>query len=97
MEPVDTEFLESEWGKDQSKNLQAFFKLLLELAAARSWSQIHYVMCVPNVLVRVHDEVTENRERGMAWMRKIWQAVCRAELMVYGDGEECPSPEVSFA
>lgn len=85
------ENLDSAWVEEQGKLLRSFFTLLVELASARCWSQVHHAMCLPNILSRVHDEQVEMRDRGLNSARQVWRAVLRAEEIVYNEPDSLPA------
>eukprot|EP00435_Cladocopium_sp_Y103_P023136 s1804_g5.t1 len=66
--------------KDSSRCI-SFVNLLVELAHARVWSQLHHSLCFPNVLVRVL-ETSPKKDETQAFLRRAAFAV-KAALLAF--------------
>lgn len=66
--------------------LNKYAVLAIEICSARCWSQSQYTIVLPNVFSLVHHETPQERQRGIRLVKKIWDAVLKAEEFVYGDG-----------
>lgn len=66
--------------------LNRYATLCIEIAAARCWSQCQYSMCVPNVFAGVHHSDHNERERSIKIVKKIWDAVLKAERLLEDSG-----------
>ena len=65
--------------KDEVAILMKYANLAIEICAARSWSQSQFTICVPYAFAMVHHSETAERERGMVFVKKVWDAVLHAE------------------
>ena len=59
--------------------LEKYAKLCIEIASARCWSQSQYTMCLPNVFAIVHHVDPDQRTIGLQFIKKLWDAVLKAE------------------
>ncbi|OLP98168.1 hypothetical protein AK812_SmicGene19418 [Symbiodinium microadriaticum] len=69
---------------EENERLEQFWKLLYEICSARCWSQVQYVMLVPNLLAIVWHENRDIRSEGLTRAQHIFDAVFAAETLVYG-------------
>ncbi len=65
--------------------LEQYAKLCIEISSARCWSQCQYTICLPNAFALVHHPESEERVRGMAYCKKIWESVLHAERILKDD------------
>lgn len=64
---------------DELEILEKYAKLCIEIASARCWSQCQYTMCLPNVFSIVHHVDPDQRTTGLQFIKKLWEAVLKAE------------------
>ena len=80
---------EAEWFLDERRKIKEFFDLLIEVAAARSWSQVQFSVCQPEALAVVLHADQHLSEIALREQRQVWRAVLRAEhLLANGALEE---------
>ena len=75
-------FENQDWFLQESDQLKNFWILLVELAAARSWSQSLYVSCWPHNLVSVLHRDQNLGQQLMDRNQKTWAAILKAEALV---------------
>ena len=68
--------------KDELAILTKYVNLALEICAARSWSQCQFTICVPYAFALVHHRETAEREKGIKYVKKLWDAVLHAERVM---------------
>ena len=59
--------------------LQRFYDLVIEISAARCWSQTLYTTCLPNFFAAIHHVDMAERKACMQQVRDVWTAVLAAE------------------
>lgn len=59
--------------------LNKYANLCIEIASARCWSQCQYTVCLPNAFAITHHEDHQERQRGILYVKKIWDKVLKAE------------------
>ena len=82
--PDDPEVSEA-WFMDEVAKLQKFWRLLLELASARSWSQVQFTTCQPNAMAVVLLKNTAAAQAGLDAIKLTWDAVISAERAAASD------------
>ena len=78
IEPEDDESTE-QWFLDECLLVQRFWKLLTEVASARSWSQVQFQVCQPNALAIALHTDRALAQRSLREQRNVWNAVIQAE------------------
>ena len=84
----DPETSELRWYSEEARKLQEFWTLLVELAAARAWSQCQYAHCLPNAFAVALHPNTLVADRSLREQRRTWLAVLQAERLVANGGLE---------
>lgn len=78
------------WIQEETERLQTYVRLLVELASARSWSQIMFVNCCPNNFVGVLHEDPRVAEQLSNHQKSIWEGVLLAEQHVHDKALKTP-------
>ena len=65
----------------QLEVLKKYVSLCVEICSARSWSQVIYTVCLPNLLSGIYHEKMEERDNTVRLIRRLWEAVLHAEQM----------------
>lgn len=86
--PQDNE--DDPWVKEEIEKLKTYLILLVELASARSWSQIMYSHCAPNNLAAIFHSDHRVAQQMLNLHHNVWKGVLQAEEVVF-----TPSPGVA--
>ena len=70
------------WLTDEKKRLSDYFSLLIELGAARSWSQIQFQSCQPNSLAACLHPDRAIAHQMLQWTKRTWTAILDAEKLI---------------
>lgn len=73
------------WLSEEKTRLQDYFTLLIELAAARAWSQIQFQVCQPNSMAACLHEDRAIAGQMLQWTKRTWKAILEAEQLVQGN------------
>ena len=65
--------------------LLKYAHLCIEISSARCWSQCQYTVTLPNLFASIHHSSDVERVRGIGMVKKIWEAVLKAEKLVQDD------------
>ena len=77
---------ESPWIKEETSRLESFSRLLIELASARSWSQMMYTNNSPNCFVGVlHPTLGQQL---LNHQKSLWEAILLAERFVHDPSQK---------
>ena len=80
---IDEDLAEG-WLVEQREAVDSFWRLLIELASARSWSQMQFVSLQPQALAAVLCTDAATAQRELDKLRVVWGAVAQAEKAVVG-------------
>ena len=70
---------------DEVALLEKYANLAIEISSARCWSNAQFTICLPSFLAVVHHADTAERERGMRYIKKLWDCVLIAEKTLSDD------------
>ena len=71
-----------EWLKEETERLRSFVLLLIELAAARAWSQSMFAQCSPNNFAGVLHTDRPRARQLFQNQKLLWESVLKAEQCV---------------
>lgn len=71
-----------DWLTAEKSRLQTYLAMLIECAAARSWSQMLFVMCEPNSLASVLYHHVPTAKQMLEQSKKKWEAILKAEEFI---------------
>ena len=80
------------WLEQEQELLDEYFNLLIELASARSWSQIMFSTHWPHSFASVFHPNPRTAQQLLNHQRQIFQAILQAENVVYGRAGDNPLP-----
>lgn len=80
---VPTEGCDEAWVHEERKILRKFLTFLVTLCAFRAWSQMQFVMMMPQLLACVHHRTHIARDAGLGRARDLVKAVLAAEHAAY--------------
>ena len=78
------------WIAEEIQKIKTYMMLLIELASARSWSQIMYSNCSPNNLASIFHPDQRVAQQLLNLNRTVWTGVLAAEGIVYGRDPAVP-------
>lgn len=70
-----------QWLRDETELLESYVSLLVELASARSWSQMVFTNNLPLAFAGVFHEDPRSAAQLLQYQKRIWEAVLKAETM----------------
>ena len=73
-----------EWLSMETDRLESFLVLLVELASARTWSQMQYTNCFPHCFAGVLHDHKPTAKQLLAHQKKVFEAILTAEPIVSG-------------
>ena len=80
-----------QWFLDECKKLEKYWRVLVEIGSARSWSQIQFHVCQPNSLAVVLLNDRSAAQAGLDVIREVRDAVLAAERAAAADSGTPPA------
>ena len=92
----DDSFATEAWFQEECDLVDTFWKLLVELASARCWSQVQFTTLQPSALAAVLCADKTAAQRALNQQRAIWGAVIEAEQAASADSNLPPGDRAAL-
>ena len=79
---LDHPVASEQWFCDEMSRVQDFWNALIDISAARCWSQMQFSICSPNNLVAALHSDEPTARSALSLQKKVWEAVLQAEQAV---------------
>ena len=86
-----------QWFLGECKMIEKYWRVLIEISSARSWSQIQFSTCQPNSLAVVLLEDRSAAQAGLDVIKEVWDAVLAAERAAASDSKTPPADRAAIS